>query len=66
MTFSRCRRVRRLESCSWVSFLTWWVALRASVALPSVQPLIVCARMTVGLPVWVVAALYAAYIFWLS
>ena len=42
--------------CS-VSFLIWWVALRPSTSAPSVQPLIVLARMTVGAPACSVAAL---------
>ena len=37
-------------SCAAVIFLIWWVALRPSNPGPSVQPLIVFARMTVGSP----------------
>ena len=33
-----------------VIFLIWWVALRPSTSGPSVQPLIVLARITVGAP----------------
>ena len=33
-----------------VIFLIWWVALRPSISGPSVQPLIVLARMAVGAP----------------
>ncbi len=42
----------RAASRSWsaVIFLIWWVALRPSTSGPSVQPLIVLARMTVGAP----------------
>ena len=43
-----------------VSFFIWWVALRALEAPPSVQPLMVLARITVGWPMCSVAALYAA------
>ena len=46
-----------------MSFFTWWLALRPSVEVPSVHPLMVCARMTVGSPRCSVADLYAAYIF---
>ena len=45
------------RSWSVVIFLIWWVALRPSTSGPSVQPLIVLARMTVGAPGCSVAAL---------
>ena len=45
------------RSCALVIFLIWWVALRASISGPSVQPLIVLARMTVGAPRCSVASL---------
>ena len=54
------RSLNSLSSAT-VSFFIWWVALRASKSLPSVQPLMVCARMTVGWPVCSRAALNAAY-----
>jgi len=44
-------------SWSVVIFLIWWVALRPSTSGPSVQPLIVLARITVGAPGDSVAAL---------
>ena len=49
----------RAARSSWalVIFLIWWVALRASISGPSVQPLIVLARMTVGRPACSVASL---------
>ena len=58
---SSCRysRSRRATSCSLVIFLIWCVELRPSKPGPSVQPLIVLARITVGrpLPRFSVAAL---------
>ena len=39
-----------MRSWALVIFLIWWVALRASISGPSVQPLIVLARITVGAP----------------
>src|SRR5438477_574495 len=45
---SRNSRSRNVLSSSSVIFLIWCVALRASKSGPSVQPLIVLARMTVG------------------
>ena len=39
---------QQLAAASLVIFLIWWVALRASISGPSVQPLMVLARMTVG------------------
>ena len=54
---ARCSRSRRRRSWSVVIFLIWWVALRPSTSGPSVQPLIVLARMTVGAPGCSVAAL---------
>src|SRR6266487_1999449 len=53
------RSLNSLSSAT-VSFFIWWVALRASKSLPSVQPLMVCARMTVGWPVCARAAVPAA------
>ena len=47
-------------SSATVSFFIWWVALRASKSGPSVQPLMVWARITVGWPTCSVAALNAA------
>ncbi|MEY4009924.1 MAG: hypothetical protein RLZZ93_616 [Actinomycetota bacterium] len=60
---SRCRRARISISCSFVSFLIWCVALRPSTPEPSVQPLMVLQRMTVGRPEprFSTAARYAAY-----
>ena len=46
-----------LAAAALVIFLIWWVALRASISGPSVQPLIVLARMTVGAPSCSTAAL---------
>ena len=43
-----------------MSFFIWWVALRPSKFGPRVQPLTVCARITVGWPLWALAAAYAA------
>ena len=57
---SRCRRSRNARSSVVVIFLTWCVALRASTELPSVQPLIVFVRITVGLPSCRTARSYAA------
>ena len=48
MSSVRYSRSRRVRSCALVIFLIWWVALRASISGPSVHPLIVLARMTVG------------------
>ena len=47
----RNSRSRKSFSSATVSFFIWCVALRASKSGPSVQPLIVWARMTVGWPV---------------
>ena len=47
-------------SSATVSFFIWCVALRASKSLPSVQPLIVWVRMTVGWPTCSCADLNAA------
>jgi hypothetical protein len=58
---SRYSRSRNAFRSSRVSFFIWCVALRPSKLEPSVQPLMVFARMTVGCPVCSVAALYAAY-----
>ena len=60
---SRWSRARISSSWSFVSFLIWWVALRPSTPDPSVHPLIVLQRMTVGLPEprFSTAARYAAY-----
>ena len=55
-----CNVSRNAFSSSGVSFLIWWVALREAIPAPSVQPLIVFARMTVGLPSCSTAILYAA------
>ena len=44
-------------SWSVVIFLIWWVALRASSPSPSVQPLMVLAKITVGRSVASTAAL---------
>ena len=41
----------RARAASLVIFLIWWVALRPSTSGPSVQPLTVLARITVGAPV---------------
>ena len=46
----RYSRSRNSLSSATVSFFIWWVALRASKSVPSVQPLMVCARITVGWP----------------
>ena len=54
------RRSRKTLSSISVSFFAWWVMLRASTPAPSVQPLTVLARITVGAPTYSVAALYAA------
>jgi hypothetical protein len=43
-----------------LSFFIWWLAMRPSKLVPSVQPFTVLARITVGWPVCSVAALYAA------
>ncbi len=51
------RRSRSARTCALVIFLIWCVALRASISGPSVQPLIVLARMTVGEPFCSVASL---------
>jgi hypothetical protein len=45
-----CRRSRNAVSSADVSFLIWCVALRDSMPAPSVHPLTVLARITVGLP----------------
>ena len=46
-----CSRSRKATlRSSRVSFFIWWVALRPSKWLPSVQPLMVLARITVGWP----------------
>jgi hypothetical protein len=57
---SMYKRSRSFFSWSGVIFLIWCVALRASKSLPSVHPLIVLARMTVGVPSCSIAVLYAA------
>ena len=44
------RRSRKTASSASESFFAWWVMLRPSTPGPSVQPLIVLARMTVGAP----------------
>ena len=41
-------RSRKIFSSASVSFFAWWVMLRASTPGPSVQPLTVLARITVG------------------
>ena len=46
----RYSRSRIALSCTAVSFLIWWVALRPSTSGPSVQPFTVLHRMAVGLP----------------
>ena len=43
-------RSRKILSSASLSFLAWWVMLRASTPGPSVQPLTVLARITVGAP----------------
>ena len=57
---SRYSRSRSSLSSGLVSFFIWWVALRPSKSLPSVQPLMVCARITVGCPTCLVAEWKAA------
>ena len=54
-------RSRKTRSSFSESFFAWCVMLRASTPGPRVQPLTVLARMTVGAPLYSVAALYAAY-----
>ena len=49
-TSVRCSRSRSSISWAAVIFLIWWVELRPSKPEPSVQPLTVFARMTVGTP----------------
>ena len=51
-----CSVSRKFLRSSTVSFFIWWVALRPSKWLPSVQPLIVLASTTVGWPLCCVAA----------
>ena len=46
----RYRRSRSATSWAFVIFLIWCVELRPSKPSPSVQPLTVLARMTVGAP----------------
>ena len=46
-SWSRSRKT--FSSCS-VSFFAWWVMLRPSTPVPSVQPLTVLARIAVGCP----------------
>jgi hypothetical protein len=58
---SRNSRSRNVFNASEDSFFIWCTALRASKSGPSVQPLIVWARITVGAPCDSVAALNAAY-----
>jgi hypothetical protein len=50
-------RSRKIFSSASESFFAWWVMFRASTPGPSVQPLTVLARITVGAPRCSVAAL---------